>query len=51
MKMKAFKNVCTKCNNIQNVNEEDVFQDISGKFIVCGKCETFYNVEPEYLNE
>ena len=36
---------CPKCKTVQVVKEENVDQDISGKFIVCEKCSEVINVE------
>lgn len=38
---------CPKCKHVQVVKEENVHQDIGGKFIVCVKCNGFIDVEFE----
>ena len=43
--MKKIK--CLNCNHEQEVLKEKIFQDIKGKFMVCEKCDSSFDIEIE----
>lgn len=36
---------CLNCGHVQEVNDKNIYQDIMGKFTVCEKCDSSYDVE------
>lgn len=36
---------CLNCNHSQEVNVKNTYQDVKGKFTVCEKCDSSYDVE------
>ncbi|MED1107732.1 hypothetical protein [Bacillus paramycoides] len=36
---------CLNCGHVQEVNDKNIYQDIKGKFTVCEKCDSSYDVE------
>lgn len=38
---------CKECGNEQIISNENIYQDISGKAIMCEKCHTLKSVEVE----
>lgn len=40
---------CLNCNHAQEIREDKIYQDIQGKFMVCEKCESSFDVEIEKI--